>query len=95
MFVAKIKVAVVSMASSVSRNVQALALAALALILSVPAYAADPTYTSQIQEAFEAITMTTIIDDVASFAGMGFTLILTTLGVFFAARLVGRFFKTT
>lgn len=66
---------------------------ALMLLLSVGAHAADPTYTSQIGSALEAINMTDLIADVSAFSGMGFQLLLVTIGVFFAAGILHRFLK--
>ena len=65
---------------------------AFALVaVSFPALAVDPTYTSQISEALQAINMTNIIADVGDFAALGFQLLLVTLGIFFAHKLLKRF----
>lgn len=67
--------------------------AVLAVLAPVAASAAEPTYTSQIADALEAINMTNIIADVGAFAGMGFQLLLATMGILFVARKLRAFLR--
>ena len=61
--------------------------------VSSSAFAVEPTYTSQIADALEAINMTNLITDVGAFAGMGFQLLLATMGILFVARKLRAFLR--
>lgn len=85
-----------SCVNAVVSNAQKMAAVAVGLFLAVKAkvaLAVDPTYTSQIGDALGAVDMSDIITDVGAFSGMGFNLILTVAGVFFAAAILISFLR--
>lgn len=70
-----------------------IALGVAGALVATSAFAVDPTYTSQIGDALEAVNMTDLIADVSAFAAMGFTLLLATKGILFVSRLLGKFLR--